>query len=166
MHKELTNHSRRTVLQILGATAVSTSFAGCLRDTREDSNATRNRDETYVESASDYDGWFNGVDNYSGTVDKREQDEVIVHVGAGNQGMAFDPAAVMVSQGATIVWKWTGEGGTHNVAAESSDFESEYSNSGDYTYEYTFNEAGVYKYACEPHRSAGMKGAVTVEGSD
>lgn len=85
MHEELTNHSRRTVLQILGATAVSTSFAGCLGDTREDSDATRNRDETYVESAPDYDGWFNGVDHYGGTVAKREQDEVIVHVGAENQ---------------------------------------------------------------------------------
>lgn len=91
---------------------------------------------------------------------------MVVRVGAGSSGMSFDPAAVMVSQGTTIVWEWTGEGGTHNVAAESSDFGSEYSNSSDPTYEYTFDDAGVYKYVCEPHRSAGMKGAISVEESD
>lgn len=166
MNEGIPNHSRRTVIRIVGATALSSSFAGCLGGARDDSSATQSRDERYVEDPPDYDGWFDGVKNYRGTVDGRGQKEMVVRVGAGSSGMSFDPAAVMVSQGTTIVWEWTGEGGTHNVAAESSDFGSEYSNSSDHTYEYTFDDAGVYKYVCEPHRSAGMKGAISVEESD
>jgi halocyanin-like protein len=77
--------------------------------------------------------------------------------------MAFDPAAVMISPSTSIIWEWTGDGGTHNVAAESNEFESEYSNSSGHTYEYTFEDSGVFKYVCEPHRSAGMKGAIVVD---
>jgi halocyanin-like protein len=69
----------------------------------------------------------------------------------------------MVSRGTTIVWEWTGDGGTHNVVAENNEFESKSSNSNGHTYEYTFEDTGVFKYVCEPHRSAGMKGAIVVE---
>lgn len=162
MTEEFTNHSRRTVLRILGATAVSTTIAGCLGGSGEESEATRDPDATYVETAPDYDGWFDGVDNYSGTIDKRRQDEVLVRVGAGSRGMAFDPPAVMVSPGTTVVWEWTGNGGTHNVVAQNSEFESEYSSSDRFTFEHKFDSKGIHKYVCEPHRSTGMKGAVAV----
>ncbi|WP_101296039.1 halocyanin domain-containing protein [Halegenticoccus soli] len=163
MTEEFINYSRRTVFRILGATAVSTALAGCLGDSGEETDTTRTPDGRYVDSAPDYDGWFDDVSNYSGTVDRRGQDEVIVRVGAREQGMAFAPPAVMVSLGTTVVWEWTGNGGTHNVVAQNSEFESEYSSSDGYTFEYTFDGEGVYKYVCEPHRSTGMKGAVTVE---
>jgi len=163
MTEEFTNYSRRTALRILGATAVSTTFAGCLGDSEEDTDTTGTSDERYVDSAPDYGGWFDDVSNYSGTVDKRGQDDVIVLVGAGDRGLAFAPPAVIVSPDTTIVWEWTDDGGTHNVVAQSSEFESEYSSSDGYTFEYTFDSEGVYKYFCEPHRAAGMKGAVTVE---
>lgn len=163
MTEKTPNHSRRSVVRILGATALSISFAGCLSSNEENNDATRGPDETYVEDPPDYDGWFDGVDNYSGTVDRREQNEVVVRVGAGSRGRSFAPPAVMVSQGTTIVWEWTGDGGTHNVVAENNEFESKYSDSNGHTYEYTFEDTGVFKYVCEPHRSAGMKGAVVVE---
>jgi halocyanin-like protein len=92
--------------------------------------------------------------------------EVTVEVGAGDTALAFGPAAVHVDLGATVVWEWTGKGGAHNVVAEDGTFES-----GDpvgeagATFRYTFEQAGIYRYYCNPHRAVGMKGAVVV-GTD
>jgi len=69
-----------------------------------------------------YDGFFDDVSNYDGTVDMRDADEVTVNVGA-NDGLSFGPAAVAVSSGTTVVWEWTGQGGDHNVSATDGEFE-------------------------------------------
>lgn len=115
----------------------------------------------------DYGGWFDDVSNYETTVDRTGQQEVTVAVGAeGNNGnLAFNPPAVRVDPGTTVVWEWTGEGGTHNVASEDDSFESEMTNEAGYTFEHTFEAAGVSKYACVPHEQMGMKGAVVVEAA-
>lgn len=113
-----------------------------------------------------YDGWFDGVDNFDGTVDMTGEDSVEITVGAqGNGGaFAFDPAAVRVSPGTEVVWRWTGNGGGHNVVSDgdgpldSGELVAEEGT----TYTYTFEEEGTYKYVCEPHVSLGMKGAVVV----
>jgi len=120
-----------------------------------------------AQSEPGYDGWFEDVGNFDETVDKRGQDEVTITVGAqGNGGaFAFDPPAVRISRGTTIVWEWTGNGGSHNVVAENGAFESELVGDSGHTFEYTFEESGIVKYACTPHKTAGMKGAVVVSES-
>ncbi|WP_436925268.1 halocyanin domain-containing protein [Halosimplex amylolyticum] len=112
----------------------------------------------------DYDGWFENVGNFDGTVDKTGQDEVTIEVGAeGNGGpFAFGPAAVRVDPGTKVVWEWTGKGGQHNVAGETHDFESAMQGSEGDTYALELDGQGVVKYACTPHQAAGMKGAVVV----
>ncbi|NHN40461.1 halocyanin domain-containing protein [Halorubellus sp. JP-L1] len=112
----------------------------------------------------DYGDWFADVDNYESTVDARGTDEVAVSVGAeGNGGaLAFDPPAVHVDPGTTVVWKWTGDGGTHDVADADGDFASEAAADAGHTYAVTFDGAGISKYRCTPHEGAGMKGAVVV----
>ncbi len=100
------------------------------------------------------------------TVDAREQDSITVSVGAGD-GLAFDPPTVWVSPGTTITWEWTGEGGTHNVVAESGpaglDSGSPVdSSSATYEYEVTEEDAGITTYKCVPHETQGMKGGVAV----
>ena len=117
-----------------------------------------------------YQGWFEDVDNYEGTVDFRGQDEVTVAVGAGDDGVQFDPPAILVDPGTTVVWEWTGAGGTHNVVHEPAEdegdpaFESELQEEEGATFEHTFDEVeeGILRYYCDPHRSVGMKGAVAV----
>ncbi|MFC3476475.1 halocyanin domain-containing protein [Halobacterium litoreum] len=113
-------------------------------------------------------------DTYGGrVVDSRGQDAIDVDVGSeGNGGFyAFGPSAVAVSPGTTVTWRWTGEGGAHNVEAEAdeqigeSDFEfssGEAVDSDEETFEQTLDRAGVALYHCEPHLSVGMKGAVVV----
>ena len=116
-------------------------------------------------AATGYDDWFDGVGNYNGTtVGRTGVETVTVTVGAsGNNGnFAFAPAAVEVASGTTVRWRWTGEGGRHNVIAESDGFASEFASREGYTFEHRFEETGVHKYYCKPHLSLGMKGAVRV----
>jgi len=120
-----------------------------------------------AQSEPDYGGWFDDVSNFDGTVDKRGQDTVEISVGVdGNGGsFAFGPAAVKVNPGTEVVWTWTGNGGGHNVVSDGDgplDSGNAVSDSGT-TYSHTFEETGIYKYVCTPHKSLGMKGAVVVE---
>ena len=116
-------------------------------------------------AAASFDGWMENVGNYDGVVDETGSGEVVVAVGAeGNGGaFAFDPPAVRVSTGTTVVWEWTGQGAQHNVAAEGGGFESDMSSEEGHTFEHTFSEAGTYTYVCTPHKTLGMKGVVVVE---
>jgi len=120
-------------------------------------------------TAAQYDGWLDGVDNYDGTHDYRDEDEVVVEVGAGN-GLLFGPAAILIDPGTTVVWEWTGEGGGHNVVASDETFDS-----GDpvpdegTTFEHTFDgteEGDVFNYVCTPHEAVEMKGVVAVGDVD
>lgn len=113
----------------------------------------------------DYGGWFDDVDNFEGTVDQTGQLEAVVRVGAeGNGGkFAFEPPAIKVNPGTRVVWKWVGEGGQHNVVAEDGNFESPLTDKEGFTFGHSFEEGGVVRYYCKPHRGAGMKGAVAVE---
>ena len=121
-------------------------------------------------AAAQYDGWLDDVSNYDGTHDYRGQDEVTVRVGAGENGLRFGPAAILVDPGATVVWEWTGQGGGHNVVANDGTFDSGSAVAEEgTTFEYTFDDAGdgdVFRYACGPHQSVGMKGAVAVGSVD
>ncbi|MFB6157493.1 MAG: halocyanin domain-containing protein [Haloferacaceae archaeon] len=117
---------------------------------------------------STFGGWLDGVGNYDGVVDRTGRSEVTVTVGAqGNGGsFAFGPPAVRVDPGTTVVWKWNGKGGQHNVVAESgAGFESELTGEAGHTFSRTFDAEGVVKYYCAPHRSLGMKGVVVVGGT-
>jgi halocyanin-like protein len=112
----------------------------------------------------DYGGWFEGVSNFDGTVDKTGRDEVTIAVGAsGNDGnFAFEPAAVQVDPGTTVVWEWTGKGGDHNVVAQDLDVESPMQGEEGATHAAKFDGAGIAEYVCTPHEAMGMKGAVVV----
>ncbi|SEO44674.1 halocyanin domain-containing protein [Halogranum amylolyticum] len=150
---------RRAFLTTLAVGTVG--VAGCLGGGSAQSSSGGSGDSG---SSSEYDGWFDNVSNYDGTVDRTGQDEVTVKVGtqANGGGNGFGPAAVEVTAGTTVVWKWTGAGGTHNVVAEDGSFQSDYATKQGATFEHTFAETGTYTYYCKPHLGMGMKGAVRV----
>lgn len=144
---------RRTVLRLLGGAAVSTTALGGITDSAR------------AQSGSDLDSWFAQTSNYDGVVDETGRSTVTVTVGSQANGGAFGfgPAAVRVDSGTTVVWEWNGKGGSHNVAAADGTFESELAGSSGHTFEHTFEAAGTYTYACTPHETVGMKGAIVVE---
>ena len=88
-----------------------------------------------------------------------------VQVGAqaNGGGFGFSPAAVAVSPGTTVVWEWTGEGGSHDVQAKDGSFASELTDESGHTFSRTFDATGTTRYYCMPHKTMGMKGAVVVE---
>jgi halocyanin-like protein len=169
---------RRTVLKMTAAGAAATALAGCSSDSGSGGD-TENGDGGSEETESggstdsgsggsdayDFGGWFDDTSNFDGVVDETGADEVTVEVGVDANGGAFGfgPAAVAVSPGTTVVWEWTGNGGLHNVVAENGDFESEQSGEEGYTFEYTFESTGTYKYVCMPHEPMGMVGAIVVK---
>ncbi|WP_411963032.1 halocyanin domain-containing protein [Haloferax sp. YSMS24] len=113
----------------------------------------------------DFDGWFDRTQNYNGVYDLTDESRFSITVGAdGNGGgFAFGPAAVKISPGTTIVWEWSGMGGTHNVLHRGGEFESQLVATEGHTFEHTFDETGEYRYVCVPHESLGMVGVVVVE---
>ncbi|SEO37845.1 halocyanin domain-containing protein [Halogranum amylolyticum] len=121
-------------------------------------------ESTGPDPAAVYGDWFDDVDNFAGTVDRRGEEVVTVEVGAAGNGGAFgfEPAAVQVDPGTTVRWLWSGEGGFHNVVASDGAFESEMSGDDGHVFEHVVEGRGVATYACEPHVAMGMKGALLV----
>ena len=121
-------------------------------------------------AAAQYDGWLDDVGNYDGTHDYRGQSEVTVEVGAGENGLRFGPAAILIDPGTTVVWEWTGRGGGHNVVANGGAFDSgEPVSEEGTTFEHSFDDAAggdTFNYLCEPHEAVGMKGAVAIGSVD
>lgn len=152
---------RRDFIRTAGALSVggAAALAGCQEEPPDDG------DDTYVPNEPNYQGWFENVSNYEGTVEARGQDEYRVDVGVrGSNGYYyFGPAAVAVSPETTVTWEWTGRGGTHNVVSTSGAFTSgQLVDEEGHTYTSTFSNPGVYRYICNPHQSLGMKGVVFV----
>jgi halocyanin-like protein len=157
-----TQPTRRRTLRRLGTVAAVggvAALAGCQSGQDPDEGRPR------VPNEPNYRDWFDGVGNYSGTIDARGEEAVTVTVGAqGNNGyFAFGPAAIAVSTGTTVTWEWTGRGGDHNVVSEQGAFDSgDAIDSDEETFSTTLENPAVYRYVCEPHRSVGMRGAVFV----
>jgi len=167
---------RRTILKATGVTMTGTAVAGCSSgaqtgngDGNSGGTPTENDD---ADGGSDggsgsesFGGWMDDVKNYDSVADATEQSEVTVQVGTeGNGGnFAFDPAAIRISTGTTVVWEWTGEGGSHNVKADDGSFESELTDEAGHTFEHAFDSEGTYKYICVPHEAMGMKGIIVIE---
>jgi len=153
-------------------TATATEASGSGGDGESEDTATATATATEADdsggdggASAELEEWFSNVDNYDSVADETGSDQVTVSVGAqGNGGaFAYDPPAIRISTGTTVVWEWTGQGAQHNVAAEGGAFESELNAEEGFTFEHTFSSSGTYRYACTPHRTLGMKGAVIVE---
>jgi halocyanin-like protein len=118
-------------------------------------------EETEEGERGEIKDYLQGANNFDAVADQTAESTVTVEVGA-NSGLSFAPAAVKISPDTTVVWKWTGRGGQHNVVAQDGTFESKcYLEEGS-SFSHTFESLGVYKYYCTPHRTQGMLGVIEV----
>jgi halocyanin-like protein len=110
-----------------------------------------------------YGHWLDDVDDFAGTVDMTGREEVRVAVGTqGNGGPnAFDPPAIAVDSGTTVVWEWTGDG-EHDVVDEELGYASPVLGEAGETFPMRFEGEGISKYACAAKEDIGMKGAIVV----
>jgi halocyanin-like protein len=164
MTERTVSATRRRFLRV-GALAGVASVAGCSGgggSGGSESDESGGGGDGGSGDSSAYGGWLDDAPNYDGTAaDRTGQETVTVTVGAGN-GLIYEPVAVDVSPGTTVVWEWTGRGGQHNVKEASGSFESELASAEGTTYERTFDAPGVVRYYCVPHQAVGMKGVVDV----
>ena len=72
----------------------------------------------------------------------------------------FDPAAVTVPVGTTVVWTNKGRN-WHSIAAFDGSFESGKIQPGE-QFTHQFTEPGAYQYICKHHGMQGMLGTITV----
>ena len=109
----------------------------------------------WLENAPDpietYGGFLESVYDYDGPVDATDQSGVMVAVGGEETGLRFDPVAVVVDAGTTVRWEWLEHGLPHDVTSVDGEFRSETTAEAGPTFEHTFEETGVYRYACEEH---------------
>ena len=102
-----------------------------------------------------------GDGNAPETVDATGEERVAVAVGAAG-GFSFAPAALRIDVGTTVVWEWTGVGGSHNVIDRGGAFESGLAAAEGHTFEHEFSTPGTYEYVCTPHQTRDMEGTVEV----
>ncbi|WP_331232585.1 halocyanin domain-containing protein [Natronorarus salvus] len=185
MTEETERFSRRTFLIATGAGAAAgagATPAAAQEDDEEEAEEEENGEEEEGEEngeeeeegddGEEADGdvepdWPSEVEeapNFDGTTDQRGEDEVQVTVGAGDEGLSFDPPAIWIDEGATVVWEWSGAGGAHNVSTIDGDhdFESDTTDEEGFTFEETFEESGITAYECTPHAAQSMFGGVAV----
>lgn len=138
----MTDRTRRSLLAAVGAVSAA-ALAGCA--------------DVILPGGGDAGG--DGTD--AEPSDRTGEDVVDVAVG-GDDGLSFVPANVVVNAGTTVVWEWTGVGGTHDVVAKNGAFGSGLTGTEGHTFEHAFEDPGVYEYVCTPHQTRGMVGSVEV----
>jgi plastocyanin len=94
-------------------------------------------------------------------------EEVVVGPGGS---LVFEPAELTVAPGTTVKWVW--ESDNHNIVVESQPDGASWEgtdgapsktyNTG-HEYSHTFETTGTYEYFCQPHKTAGMVGSITVQ---
>jgi plastocyanin len=75
-------------------------------------------------------------------------------------GFAFDPSAVTIPSGATVIWT-NKDSATHTIVSDRGNEISSGAVSQGESYAHTFNAPGSYPYHCGIHPS--MKGTIVVE---
>ena len=89
--------SRRRFVYGTGTALAVGTLAGCTGNGNGDS------DGGVPQAIDDH---LSNAQNYEGSLDDMTgESEVTVDVGAGSNGLAFDPAAVRVSSGTTVTWE-------------------------------------------------------------
>jgi plastocyanin len=80
---------------------------------------------------------------------------------------SFNPSAINVAAGTTVVWTWSAAARQHNVTPDGTvPTRSGNPVDGPTSYEFRFDTPGTYRYFCEVHGAAGgvgMSGTVTVQ---
>mgnify|MGYP000450399622 CR=1 FL=1 len=123
-----------------------------------------------VPEEPEYDDWFENVPQFEGFEDYTDENEVRVMVGAGEHGFRFDPPAITVEPGTTVVWEWTGVGGQHVVAERNEAWQNPEgliaTEGHTWRREFPESDAGTHLYECWPHRASGMKGGIFVDATE
>lgn len=96
--------------------------------------------------------------------------EHTIQMGANNGRLVYEPKALTIAKGDTVVWTM-GKAGPHNVIFDKAPAGVDVKaishpklvNKTDPTFKTTFTAVGDYGYNCKPHKGAGMVAKITVK---
>jgi len=96
--------------------------------------------------------------------------EVTVNMGAANGRLVFEPKEVDIKKGDTVRWVFV-KAGPHNVIFDKAPAGVDVKSLShtkliaktDPSFVTKFDVVGEYKYACAPHKGAGMMGKIEVK---
>ncbi|MFD1589353.1 halocyanin domain-containing protein [Halorientalis brevis] len=112
------------------------------------------------------DMWLRDADNFEGEIaDRTDAGTVTIETGTelNNGYFGFEPPVLKISSGTRVEWNWSGVA-PHNVVFQNADIHSgKVRDDAGVHFQHTFEESGTYRYACQPHRGLGEKGAIIVE---
>ena len=92
-----------------------------------------------------------------------EGEEHTVTVDGFGSNIRFVPETLTINEGESVRFLWSGQLLPHNAIEVNEVFNSgDAMRNVDYTYNFTYNQSGVYEFYCEPHRDLGMLGEITV----
>lgn len=146
--------NRRHFLSGVASIATLTTLAGCSGGGDDGSDGEDGGD---TDDGGSEDGGSD--DNGSSTP---EPETVLVGPETEN---VFDPASLEIQTGTEVTFVWESSG--HSLIVDSQPDGADWSGvseTQDQGYEHThvFDVAGTYEYYCDPHRTFGMEGTVTV----
>lgn len=122
-----------------------------------------------LEAPAEVVEYLSDAENFGGVVDATGESDVTVRTGGreddDGQAHAFLPAAIRVDVGTTVTWEWAGDA-AHSVTHEGDAFDSGVRGGESETFSHTFEDAGIFRYYCAPHKALGQKGAVIVGQSE
>lgn len=80
----------------------------------------------------------------------------------------FKPDSLTIEPGTTVEFAWQSTSADHNVHPTSQPDDANWEGhtdleSGDFSFESTFDVEGDYEYQCDPHAGIGMVGSITVD---
>ena len=94
---------------------------------------------------------------------QNEGEEHTVTVDGFGSNIRFVPETLTINEGDSVRFLWSGQLLPHNAIEVNEVFNSgDAMRNVDYTYNFTYNQSGVYEFYCEPHRDLGMLGEITV----
>jgi plastocyanin len=106
---------------------------------------------------------------FTATASDEDTGPITVQVlGGGSTGdNRFEPADITVTVGSTVNWEWADGAVQHNIVPDDgvTPAPSGPPTDGPFTYHYTFNTIGTFRYHCQVHGAAGgggMSGVVNV----
>lgn len=80
------------------------------------------------------------------------------------QNYSFNPASIAVDRGDTVKVTFKSSGGVHDWVLEAFNVRTSLLGSGQsQTVQFVANKTGTFEFYCEPHRSMGMTGTLTVK---
>jgi len=158
----------RRKLLVAGGAAVGVGLAGCIGPFADSQGVPGTVERREREMNDIEDDWLADAPNWSSpddAVDLTGEEEVEVLNGEvegfEDAPYVFEPADIVIDPGTTVVWEWAGADG-HSVTDRDEEFDSGTFDGDGETWDYTFEEEGIYEYYCTPHRSLGQKGRITV----